>query len=189
MVFKPRLTELALPMVTCRYMDDAFLAFAWQDNKQLERATEVAKYIAAEGNGYPHPLVLILESEGTQRFLQLTVAPVGNRIVISFYNKVAHDWKQDGSTIQMRLPDSYSDVTSQQQLDRVTGTVQRMMEAELETTEMWLALCELDIECYVSSYNPSYIAQVLQRLMIQPKLKKEIKDMMRKVLGRMRSLT
>ena len=69
MVFKPRLTELALPMVTCCYMDDVFLAFSWQDNEHLERATEVAKYIAAEGTGYPHPLVL--GPEGTQRFLEL----------------------------------------------------------------------------------------------------------------------
>ena len=97
-----------------------------------------------------------------------TVAPVGNMIVISFYNKVAQDWKQDGSTIQMRLRDPHSAVTSQQQLDRVTGTVQRMMEVVLEPTEMWLALCKLNIECYASSYDPSYIAQALQRLVIQP---------------------
>ena len=45
------------------------------------------------------------------------------RIVISFYNKVAQDWKQDGSYIQMRLPDPHSAVTSQQQLERITGTV------------------------------------------------------------------
>ena len=51
---------------------------------------------------------------------------------------------------------------------------------------MWLALCELDIECYVSSYNPSYIAQALKRLMIHPKTKREMKDMMRKMLGRTR---
>ena len=41
MAFKPRLTKLALPMVTCRYIDDVFLAFAWQDNEQLERGSEV----------------------------------------------------------------------------------------------------------------------------------------------------
>ena len=68
---------------------------------------------------------------------------------------VAQDWKQDGSYIQMRLPDPHSAVTSQQQLDRITGTVQTVMEVELKETEMWLALCELDIECCVSSYNPT----------------------------------
>ena len=127
-----------------------------------------------------------LEPEGTQRFLELTVTPVGKNIVISFYNKVAQDWKQEGSYIQMRRPDPYSALTSQQQLDRITDTVQRMMEVELEETEMWLALCELDIEYYVSFYNPSYIAQALKRLMIQPNMKIEMKDMMRKMLGRMR---
>ena len=74
----------------------------------------------------------------------------------------------------------------QQQLDRITGIVQRMMEVELEESEMWVALCELDIECYTSSYNPSYIAQALKRLMMQPKMKKEMKEMWRKMLGRMR---
>ena len=84
MAFKARLTELSLPMMTCRYnVMDVFLAFkfAWQDNEQLERATEVATYIAAEGTGYPHPLVLNLEPEAKQRFLELTVAPVGKTIV------------------------------------------------------------------------------------------------------------
>ena len=67
MAFKPGLTELALPMVTCRYMDDVFSEFAWHDNEQLERPTDVAKYIAAEGTGYPHPVVLNLEPEGAYR--------------------------------------------------------------------------------------------------------------------------
>ena len=39
-------------MATCRYMDDVVLAFASQDKEQLERATEVAKYIAAKDTGY-----------------------------------------------------------------------------------------------------------------------------------------
>ena len=185
MAFQPRLTELALPSVVCRYMDDVFLAVAYQDNKQLEQATKLAMYIAAEGTGYPHPLVLNLEPEGTQRFLELSVAAVGNRIVISFYNKVAQDWKQDQSYIQMRLLSPYSTVTSQQQVDRVKGTVQRMLEVDLEETEMWLALCELDIECYVSSYNPKYIAQALSSLISQPKLTRKTKEMMRKLSGRM----
>ena len=103
-------------------------------------------YIAAEGTGYPHPLVLNLEPEGTQRFLELTVTAVGSKIVISFYNKVAQEWKQDQSYIQMRLPSPHSTVTRQQQVDRIKGTVQRMLEVELEETEMWLALCELQLQ-------------------------------------------
>ena len=58
-----------------------FLAFVWQDNKQLEQATEVARHITAEGTGYPHLLVLNLEPEGTQRFVDLIAALVGNRTV------------------------------------------------------------------------------------------------------------
>ena len=91
MAFQPRLTELAFLSVVCRYMDDVYLAVAYQDDKQPEKATDLAMYIAAEGtaSGYPPPLVLNLEPEGTQRFLELSVTAVGSRIVMSFYNKVA----------------------------------------------------------------------------------------------------
>ena len=77
-------------------------------------------------------------------------------------------------------------MTSKQQVDRIKGTIQRMLEVELEETEMWLALCELDIECYVSSYNPKYIAHALSSLISQQKLTRKTKEMMRKMLGRMR---
>ena len=80
MAFQPRLTALALPSVMCRYMDDVYLAVAYQDNEQLEKATDLAMCIASKDTGYPHPLVL----EGTQRFLELTVTLVDSRIVISF---------------------------------------------------------------------------------------------------------
>ena len=82
MAFQPRLTVLALPSVVCRYMDDVYLVVAYQDNEQLGKVTGLAMYIASEDTGYPHPLVLNLEPEGTQRFLELTVTAVGNRIVI-----------------------------------------------------------------------------------------------------------
>ena len=51
----------------------------------------------------PHPLVLNLEPEGTQGLLELSVTAVGNRIAISFCNKVAQDWTNDKSIIQMQL--------------------------------------------------------------------------------------
>ena len=41
MAFQPRLTELALPSVVCRYMDDVCLAVAYQDIKQLEKVTNL----------------------------------------------------------------------------------------------------------------------------------------------------
>ena len=116
----------------------------------------------------------------------MTVTAVDSTIVISFCNKVAQDWLKAESYIQMRLLSPYSTVTSQQQVDRVKGTVQRMLEVELEETEMWSAVCELNIECYVSSYNPRYTAQALSSLTSQPKLTRKTKEMMRKLLGRMR---
>lgn len=189
MAFQPRLTALALPSVMCRYMEDVYLAVAYQYNQQLGKATDLAMCIASKDTGYPHPLVLNLEPKGTQRFLELTVTAVDSRIVMSFYNKVAQDWKQDEGIIQMRLPSPYSTVTSQQQVDWIKGTVQMLLEVELKETEMWLALCELDIECHVSCYNPRYITQALASLLLQPELTRKTKAMMRKMPRRMRLAT
>ena len=95
---------------------------------------------------------------------------------------------KDESCIQMRLPSPYSTVISQQQVDRVKGTLQRMLEVELEDIEMWSALCELGRECYGCSYNPKYITQTLASLVSQPKLTRKTKDMMRKLSRRMRCI-
>ena len=47
----------------------------------------------------------------------------------------------------------------------------------------------LDMDCYVSCYNPRCIAQALARLLMQLKLTRKMKDMARKLLGRMRWAT
>ena len=44
MAFQPWFTELALPSAVCRYMDDVYLAMAYQDNEQLEDATNIAMH-------------------------------------------------------------------------------------------------------------------------------------------------
>ena len=61
-----------------------------------------------------------------------------------------------------------------------------MLEVELEENEMWSALCELDIECDASSYNPKDIAQALAGLTSQPDLTRKTKHMTRGLLGRIR---
>ena len=71
--FTPRLRELALPVAVCRYMDDVYIAIAYVTNGQLAQATEVVRYIAAVGTGYPPPLVLNLEPEPPQRFLEMYI--------------------------------------------------------------------------------------------------------------------
>ena len=72
-----------------RSMDDVNIAIAYVKDDQLVQATQVVHYIAAEGTGYPPPLVLNLEPEGPQRFLEMSIECV---IVVSFFNKVADDW-------------------------------------------------------------------------------------------------
>ena len=53
--FTPRLRDLSMPVAVCRYMDDVYIAIAYVTNDQLTLATEVVRYIAAVGTGYPPP--------------------------------------------------------------------------------------------------------------------------------------
>ena len=88
-----------------------YVAIAYANEDHLTQATEVVHFIAAEGTGYPPPLVLNLEPEGPHRFLELYIKCVGTAIVVSFYNKVANDWIRTGSTVQVRLPSASSSVS------------------------------------------------------------------------------
>ena len=71
--FAPILRGLALPYAVCRYMDDVCIFMAYANNDHLTQATKVVHFIAAEGTDYPPPLILDLEPEGTQRFLELYI--------------------------------------------------------------------------------------------------------------------
>ena len=86
---------------------------AYTSEDQLMRATEVVhlRFIAAEGTGYPAPIVLNLEPEGTQRCLDMSIECVCIIIVVSFYSKVADDWIRHGRAIQVRLPSAPSNVS------------------------------------------------------------------------------
>ena len=79
--FMPLLRELSSPYAVCRYMDDVYVAIAYTSEDQLLQATKVVHFIAVEGTGYPPPLVLNLEPEGTQRFLEMSIECVGISIV------------------------------------------------------------------------------------------------------------
>ena len=54
-------------------MDDVCIFMAYANNDHLTQATKVVHFIAAEGTDYPPPLILDLEPEGTQRFLELYI--------------------------------------------------------------------------------------------------------------------
>ena len=167
--FTPRLREFALPVAVCRCMDDVYIGIAYAEDDQLVQATQVLHFIAAAGTGYPPPLVLNLEPEGLQRFLEMSIECVGTAIVVSFFNKVADGWVKTGSTVQMRLPSSSSYVsgTTQQARSRVRGTIRRMLECGLRPQEMARAITELQYED-LSGYRQAHEPSALRHLMSRP---------------------
>ena len=189
--FTPRLRELALPcqaVAVCRYMDDVYIAIAYAENDQLVQATQVVHFIAAAGTGYPPPLVLTLEPEGPQRFLEMTLSIecVGTAIVVSFFNKAADDWVKTGSTVQVRLPSSYSYVSGHTQQARVRGTIRRMLECGLRPQEMARAITELQYEVALSGYRHPHASSALRHLMTRPSCSKERKVIMMEVWERVK---
>ena len=152
------------------------IAIAYVTNDQLTQATEVVRYIAAVGNGYPPPLVLNLEPEGPQRFLDMYIQFVGTAIVISFFNKVACDWIKKGSTVQVRIPSTSSMVSGATQQARIRGTIRRMLECGLQQVEMARAITELQYEAALSGYRQSHVSSALKYLFSRPSYTKERYD-------------
>ena len=179
--FTPRLRDLSMPVAVCRYTHDVYIAIAYVTNDQLTQATEVVRYIAAVGTGYPPPLVLNLEPEGPQRFLEMYIQCVGTAIVISFFNKVADDWIKKGSTVQVRLPTTSSMVSGATQQARIRNTIRRMLECGLQQVEMARAITELQYEAALSGYRQSHVSSALKYLLSRPSYTKERKDMIMKV--------
>ena len=127
-------------------MDDAYIAIAYANDDHLTQATRVVHFIAAEGTGYSPPLVLNLEPEGPQRFLELYIECVDTSIVVSFYNKVADDWIKTGSTVQVRLTSASSSVSGNTQQSRIRGTIRRMLECGIKLFQMARTITELQYE-------------------------------------------
>ena len=172
-----------MPVAVCRHMDDVYIAIAYVTDDQLTLATEVVRYIAAVGTGYPPPLVLNLEPEGPQKFLEMYIQCVGTAIVISFFNKVADDWIKKGSTVQVRLPSASSMVSGTTQQARIRGTIMRMLECGLQQVEMARAITELQYEAALSGYRQSHdiVSSALKYLLSRPSYTKERKDMLKEV--------
>ena len=138
-------------MAVCRYMDDAYIAIAYAEDDELVQATQVVHFIAAEGTGHPPPVVLDLEPEAPQSFLEMAIKCAGTSIVVvSFFNKVTDDWVKTGSTVQVRLPSSSSYVSGTTQQARIRGTMRRMLECGPMPQEMERAIPELQHEVALS---------------------------------------
>ena len=118
-------------------------------------------------------VVLNLEPEGLQRFLEMYIQCVGTAIVISFFNKVADDWIKKGSTVQVRLPSTSSMVSGATQQARIRGTIRRMLECGLQQVEMARAITELQYEAALSGYQQSHVSSALNYLLSRPSYTKE----------------
>ena len=162
-------------------MDDVYIAIAYVTDDQMALATEVVRYIAAVGTGYPPQLVLNPEPEDPQRFLEMHVQCVGTAIVISFFNKVADDWIKKGSAVRVRLPSASSMVSGTTQQARIRGTIRRMLECGLQQVEMARAITELQYEAALSGYRQSHASSALKCLLSRPSYTKERKDMIKGV--------
>ena len=120
------------------------------------------------GADYPPLLVLNLEPEDPQRFLEMHIQCVGTTIVISFFSKVADGRIKNGITAQVRLPSASSMVSGVTQQARIRGTIRRMLECGLEQVEMARAITELQCEAALSGYRQPHAYSALKCLLSRP---------------------
>ena len=179
--FTPMLPYVYLVLSVGIWMNRVYVAIAYANENHLTRPTKVVHFVAAEGTGYPPTLVLNLEPEGSQRFLELYIECVGTAILVSFYNKVAGDWIKTRSTVQVRLPSASSSVSGVIQQSRVRGTIRRMLECGVKLFEMVRAITELQYECALSGYRQSHTSSALRHFIARPSYARETKVMIMEV--------
>ena len=160
--FTPRLRELALPVAVChgRYMDNVYIAIAYAEDDQLVQATQVVHFIAAEGTGYSPSLLLNLEPEAPQRFLEMSIKCVGTAIVVTVVlqqrgRRLGQDWEQSAGATPLFV--SYVSGTTQQA--RIRGTIRRMLECghNVMPQEMARVITELQYEVALLGYRQPHV--------------------------------
>ena len=179
--------DLGCTVAVCRYMDHVYITIAYVTNGHLTQATEVVRYIAAVGTGYPPPLVLNLEPEPPQRFLEMYQC-VGTVSVISFFSKVAGDWIKKGSAGRLRLPSASGMVAGAAQQVRIRGTIRGMPACGLQQAEMARAvmITELQNEVALSGHRQPHAPGALNCLLIRPSYTNEREDMIMEVWGQVK---
>ena len=149
-VLAPLLRSLGLPAWCKRYLDDLALCIAYRTLAQLSQIQAfVAKLTGDQAYGYP--LVLNVEPEGDQEFLEAKIYSKGTRLWAKLNNKVVADGMQGVAPYRRRLP--LAEATNQNDRAKlIAGTIVRIRQIG-EANTLLQSLAELKLEAMLAGYG------------------------------------
>ena len=128
-----------------------------------EEETVVRSWFDVVKTGYPPPLQLNVEQEGsTTRFLELVLTDAGHVLHCSLYNQ-AVDCLRKGKTVRRRLGELGDGTSRVDRRSIVMGAIHRAIDGSLLEGDLILAVVELAIELCLAGWSLSYLRQALKR--------------------------
>jgi len=146
----PTFEKLALPGWMGRYLDDVIAAIAYKDQKQLVQIQEFIQWLGSHG-AYEEPLVLNVEPEGDQEFLEAKVYHENMELWARLHNKVTKDFMARLPPYRRRLPDRDS-TPKAEQIKLVASTMTRIRQLTKPDVSMLQCLIDLKLETEAAGY-------------------------------------
>ena len=123
---------------------------------------DFVKWIGSK-EAYEHPLILNVEPEGDQEFLEAKIRSEGKKLWAHLYNKVTVDIMAGKQPYRRRLP-ARSSVAVADQVDLIGGTITRIRQLTKVDSSLLDCLLDLRIEAKSAGYSPQAFRKALQRL-------------------------
>ena len=146
----PAFEKLALPGWMGKYLDDVIAAIAYKDQKQLVQIQEFMEWLGSYG-AYEEPLVLNVEPEGDQEFLESKVYRENMELWARLHNKVTKDFMARLPPYRRRLPDRES-TPKAEQIKLVASTMTRIRQLTKPDVSMLQCLIDLKLETEAAGY-------------------------------------
>ena len=143
---RPLLLKMGVPGGVKRYLDDVLIALAWRDKEELD---EIRAFLQKMKAMYPPPLVLNMESEGRQEFLEAEVFEDTTGLCTRLLNKVTADIEAGKPDYRRRL--AGIEVMQGRHRDTVLDGIIRRRQDYASSPQMFFSsLADLAVECEAS---------------------------------------
>ena len=137
---------MGVPGGVKRYLDDVLIALAWRDKEELD---EIRAFLQKMKAMYPPPLVLNMESEGRQEFLEAEVFEDTTGLCTRLLNKVTADIEAGKPDYRRRL--AGIEVMQGRHRDTVLDGIIRRRQDYASSPQMFFSsLADLAVECEAS---------------------------------------
>lgn len=144
----PMFVKLGLPGGIKRYLDDVLLIVLGDKEADLARITLFVQWLSST-SVFPPPLVLNVEPEGDQDFLEAKILRLGGRVECRLNNKVVADYLKGKEPYRLRLLPIRA-ASRETAVASVEDIATRCVQYASNATQLTISLLELRLEVLIS---------------------------------------